>query len=402
MPKGLKIKSKQIKKVMDVGGSILSDISLPSLSFPIYVCLREQVIRFIKILNIIKNLDLHENQIIEIEDYVKYIEHDMEIAFRSYGEIKSGIMFPVRDIIMGKLNYKNLRDEDYPGIREFLNTEYNDSKKCNPVNIILVMCKNLTPYKKYIKNVEELDGKFLVRGASQKFDLIPQLSVNFSRLYINSDSEKTKQTILMVLNKLYDIGRKAFLAISEPDTDPNDICQFIVSQLDNLRGKLPRCNAAFDLIAGKTELLRKNFKSYHMDSMISGNKAMFVEHFLSDIKSDMAEESGSLELKMQLRDIIDVVRNSQPKNSKSEGLFAAVERKLTEFKTSSISGDYDDEESDDEESDDEESDEDANSVIITDNENNNLHIDNDQTTDYVEITTNGEIYQPNDDQLSTN
>ena len=226
------------------------------------------------------------------------------------------------------------------------------AKKCSLVNTIVVVCKNLVPYKKSLHDQANLRDKFLVKDGGMSLCPLPDLpQVNFKQIYIDDRlTADNKKFVLVVLHKLYSIGHDVYEAVSSPDVDVGEFVQVIMSSIGEVRKHIPRCDQAFDKILESVDLLRGNFGSYYKDYVASSNPTIIMENFVLDVSKNT---KASPQVTGQFRRIIQHYRtmaSQQSGNPKLQSLFKQVDANFQELESKSKEADEDEEDSSDEES----------------------------------------------------
>ena len=200
------------------------------------------------------------------------------------------------------------------------------AKKCNLVNIILVACKNLVKHKASLQDQAALKDGFLL-GAGLSFAPLPDLvQVNFKQIYTDSRLSAAERTfVLMVLHKMLAISHDMYEAVSTPDIDIDEFISVIMSSIDEVKKRIPRCDQAFDKIVDSVGLLKGNFGGYYKDFTASGNPTVIMENFVLDVSKTA---KGSPSITAQFRKIIAHYRklaSEQRTNPKLQSLFEQVD-----------------------------------------------------------------------------
>jgi hypothetical protein len=221
-----------------------------------------------------------------------------------------------------------------PEIKKEFSIVFNKLKKCNIINIIIVTCKNLLIYKKYIEDKDKISDLFLTKTAGNVIAPFPDFSeLNFKRIY-NDDSlsANDKSFVLMFISKLYEVSYNVYETLSDPDVDVNEFVFIILNSIDSVKKHIPRCNDAFDKIIESVDVLKSNFNDYYKDFIASSNPAIIMEHFVLDVAKNT---KPTPKLTAQFRKIITHYRDVASKNSsmdpRLQTLFKTVDKNFEEL-----------------------------------------------------------------------
>jgi len=242
---------------------------------------------------------------------------------------------PVSDEFASATDTAPYFPDDYnkvpPEVLEVFKTVFTNVKNCSLVNTIIVTCKNLTAHKKSLENPEALKDRFLLKAGSL-YRPLPDLSLNFKQLYIDDRlGPNDRAFILAVLHKMYVIGHDLYKAVTAPDIDVSEFVGVIMGSVDKVRGKIPRCDEAFNKIVESVDLLKNNFGDYYKDYAASGNTSIIMENFVLDVSKT---SNTSPKVTAQFRKIITHYRKmsqQQPANSKLKSLFNQVDANFAEL-----------------------------------------------------------------------
>lgn len=212
------------------------------------------------------------------------------------------------------------------------NEVFKVAKKCNLTNIIIITCKNLISYKKYLQDQNALSDKFLLKTGGISFCPLEGLQLNFKQMYIDDRlSADDKNFLLVILHKMMTIGHDVYEALSAPDVDVDEFVGVIMTSLDEVKKHIPRCDQAFQKIADSVSLLKGNFGDYYKDYTASGNPTIIMENFVLDVSKNT---NSSPQVTAQFRKIISHYRklsSQQASNPKLKSLFAQVDANFQEL-----------------------------------------------------------------------
>ncbi len=213
-------------------------------------------------------------------------------------------------------------------------------KRCSLVNVVVLTCSNLVKHKKALQDAKALNPKFLTKDAGLSFCPLPDLPVNFRKLYIDGSlTVDDRQYLMVVLHKLYAIGHDVYEAVSAPDVNVNDFVEVIMGSIGDVQKHIPRCEAAFKKIIESVDLLKGNFGDYYKDFTASGNPTIIMENFVVDVSKNT---KSSPAVTAQFRRIIAHYRKlaaQQATNPKLKSLFAQVDANFKELEKKSKEAD---------------------------------------------------------------
>jgi hypothetical protein len=329
----MKIKSKVIcktinnKDILDTFQELLgtsdSNACLP-IAYPKYLKMKNHIQRFLKLMQTLRENNLmnyFEDIKTSLNNYITSLEKDFSESFNS-PDLEQ-YCDPMQDTLAGH-NYGNVP----PNIKSTFSEIFNDMKKCNIVNIIIVTCNNLLPYRKHFENKDNLSELFLTKTAGNIVNPVAELpELNFKKIY-NEDSlsASEKSFILMFIAKLYEISFNVYETLSSPDVDVNEFVAIILNSIDTVKKHIPRCNDAFDKIVESVDILKTNFTGYYKDFMASSNPAIIMENFVLDVSKNT---KASPRVTAQFRKIITYYRNIASKHvtdPKLQTLFKHVDK----------------------------------------------------------------------------
>lgn len=173
--------------------------------------------------------------------------------------------------------------EDCSEIDSFL--DFYISYKENVVeNTILKTCSNLSPHAHFL---ESKSAEF-IENAESEFYPIEDLNINFKLLYLDPCANKLdKKLIILVLHKMYCIGKDMYNIMCKPDVDPEIFVRAVESSMAELSKKVSRCDEAFAKILSSTHILRDNFEIYYKDFVETKNDGIIIEKFMADVSKSV-------------------------------------------------------------------------------------------------------------------
>jgi len=297
---------------------------------PKYDKLKSNVERFIRILIMFKESTIMAKFSDIKEKLIKYIESlekDLHASFNA-PDLNQYLVY----------NKSTLAGDNYAIIDSDIKKEFSNVfvklKYCNIINIIIVTCKNLLLYKKYIEDKDKVSDLFLTKTSGNIVAPLPDFTeLNFKRIYNDTLLNAVDRNfILIFLSKLYEISYKVYETLSEPDMDVNEFVILILNSIDIVKKHIPRCTEAFDKIVESVDLLKTNFNGYYKDFIASNNPAIIMEHFVLDVAKTT---KPSPTLTAQFRKIITHYRNIASKSSNNDprlqSLFKHVDENFEEL-----------------------------------------------------------------------
>ena len=381
----MKIKSKVIsstinnKDILDTFQELLgtseTNACLP-VAHPKYVKLQTHVNRFIRLLSMYRE----STALSKFPDIKKLLATYIESLEKNFNE---SFIAPDLEQFCVKTE-ETLAGHNYNSVPPETKIEFSkvftSVKKCNIVNIIIVTCKNLLPYKKHIEDKNNLTDSFITKTPGNVINPLPDFpQMNFKRIY-NDDilDNNDKSFVLMVLSKLYEISYNVYEVLSSPDVDVNEFVAVILNSVDQIKKHIPRCNEAFDKIVESVDILKVNFNSYYKDFLSSNNNAAIImENFVLDVSKTA---KATPKLTAQFRTIISHYRKVATQSNtdpRLKTLFKHVEKNFNELEK------YQNEDSDAEEDEDDDG--------LEENENNmDTNTENTDTTIEIAENTNEE------------
>ena len=335
----MKIRSKVVKSTInnkdiletfqELLGTSETNVCLP-VAHPKYVKLQNHINRFIRLLVMFKD-SLLMTKFPDIKDpFSNYID-SLEKSFNESFIAPDLEQFCIKeqDTLAGH-NYKAVP----PDVKTEFSKVFTNVKKSNIVNIIIVTCKNLMQYKKYIEDKGQLNDMFLTRSAGNIFSPLPDFTqMNFKKIYNNNIlNDSDKHFIMMFISKMYEISYNTYEALSSPDVDVNEFVAVILNSIDQIKKHIPRCNEAFDKIVESVDILKSNFDGYYKDFLASNNNAAIImENFVLDVSKNT---KATPRITMQFRTIISYYRKMAAQTGSDprlKTLFKHVEKNFNEL-----------------------------------------------------------------------
>lgn len=242
----------------------------------------------------------------------------------------------------------NVKREQYASDEEFneaFSKSYIAMKEHKLINLFIGICNELICYKKYIELLEILDEKFIINMPGTDFaPLVGITSFNIKEFVtylraeiIDSTDVKHKEIsrrmiklIMLVLHKLYVISYKIYKEVTSADIDVNEFVKVIMSNIQEVKKKIPRCEKAFKKIEQSVHLLKEKFGDYYKDFIVTKNQTIIMENFVLDVAK---QTNTDIETTRQFKEIIKYYRKvaaQQPggNNPKLSALLSKMESSI--------------------------------------------------------------------------
>ena len=202
-------------------------------------------------------------------------------------------------------------------IKENFSKSYTDMKVSAIVNVFIVMCDSMAPYRKNFKDSEKLDHKFIICMADTEWCPFPFSRFNAKTLFdIQGVGEHTINFFMTVLNKAYEFSYGLYEILSSPDVDIDAFVDLIRENLEAIQKipELSRCGRAFAKIYKSLDLLRTNFGDYYKDFLSTQDNTVIIQNFILDVSK---QTGADIQLTGQFRKIIMYYRKISNSNGVS-------------------------------------------------------------------------------------
>ena len=211
-----------------------------------------------------------------------------------------------------------LYDTDNPHAKEEL-TKYIETvskkylalKNDKVVKNLVIVCKDLSAFSKFIKNTDKLSAQFIHDSPEPDMCILRKITqLPFKQLYLSEKLAKVpgaQAYILTFLHMFLKETQQVFEMLSSPDIDIDKFVTIISSGLDKMKShpELRGCTDAFEKIRRSTSMLKDNFGSYYGDFMASNNPNIIMENFISDVSRKV---DGNIRLVSQFKRIMGFYR----------------------------------------------------------------------------------------------
>jgi hypothetical protein len=289
--------------------------------YPKYEKLKTAIRRYVKLFDLLS-----------IANAVKRNKNILEYTLKYVSDLKlvTETMFQVRDLTkMEQIDPSTLPKDD----QVMILNNYKQIKDSKLVESIILTCKNLIRYRKYLEKQGELSDKFILKMPGLQYSPIyGATGINFKILYSDITLKpEDKSYLLTILHKLYTISHEIYEILTSPDIDIEEFVTIIMSSVDDVRKQIPRCDDAFNKILESVDLLRHNFGDYYKDFVSSNNSSVIMENFIIDVSENT---NPSPKLTAQFRKIISHYRkiaSQQNNNPKLKMLFSHIDKNFQEL-----------------------------------------------------------------------
>lgn len=176
---------------------------------------------------------------------------------------------------------------------------------------LVIVCKDLSVYSKYIKNTDKLSAQFIHESADPDLSILKKITqLPFKQLYLSEKMTKLASAQSYILSFLHAFLKETQLVyemLSSPDIDIDKFVVIISDGLNTLKKhpELRGCDDAFKKILNSTNMLKENFNTYYGDFMASNNPNIIMEEFISDVSRKV---EGNRRLVFQFRKIMGYYR----------------------------------------------------------------------------------------------
>ncbi len=175
----------------------------------------------------------------------------------------------------------------------------------------------------------KLSSSFIRKSIGHVLNLFSFSSIDFKGIDLSPlVDKKMRQYVLFTLYLVYTKCDEIYKLVTSPDVDVAKFSEALVSNIDSIRKRIPRCDEAFNKIKESVELLQGNFGGYYKDFISSQNPGIIVEHFVLDVAKD---SKANAKVTRQFRQIIQFYKKhmaGQIKDPKLQRIFSLVGKNL--------------------------------------------------------------------------
>lgn len=208
--------------------------------------------------------------------------------------------------------------------KEEFSKVYDNVKKSNIVNLLIMTCDNLIQHKSKINiSIEQipLQYKYFVNMAGEGFVPFPFAdSFNLKDVLTELCQDEAQnmsnvKLVIITLNKILSMSYTLYRLVTEPDIDVDAFVEVMRNNIKEVKKHIPRCDKAFDKILDSVEMLKDNFGGYYRDFVESKQSTIIMENFILDVSKSTKTD---LETSRQFKQIISFYRKNAQNFSKNE------------------------------------------------------------------------------------
>ena len=171
----------------------------------------------------------------------------------------------------------------YENDKSKLTEAYMAFKRKPCIQVLHRLLKSMEPYH---MQMETKGGNFVLDNYDQSCK--PIIEISDFDLYPIWDSipKVGREDIMHKFKQIYKYLKQTVKILKKPDVDIHEVSKTFIVAIDSVRGQIPRCNEAFDIIASKVHLLAENFGDYYENFVETGNSSIFFQEFIMDVAKD--------------------------------------------------------------------------------------------------------------------
>lgn len=212
---------------------------------------------------------------------------------------------------------------------------YEAAKKSKLVNIFILTCDRLIPYKQNFNDLEKLNPNFIVCMSLPEWRPFAFSNLNFKQLFIQTSlQDNGKRFFMTVLYKIFTLTHQLWQETVSPDIDVDQFVNVIMDNMEEIKKRAPelsRCGKAFKKIADSVQLLKSNFTSYYRDFIETKDSTVMMQNFIIDVSKQTGSDP---EVMREFREIIKYykkIAKQQPNNPKMKALFDKVSESFSQL-----------------------------------------------------------------------
>lgn len=212
--------------------------------------------------------------------------------------------------------------------------DYKSVKNCVQIKQVVMMCKHLIPYKRYIGDKTTLTDRWIHEHPDSGFVIFDFTNLDLKQLFQNHKFRDVhRKYVLTVFNMLYTKSHDIYEVLTSPDMDVSRFKNIILNSIDSIKSipELNRCKEAFGKITDSIQLLETNFDDYFKDMTTSGNASTLIESFIIDVSKN---QTMSPTLMGQFRKIIAYYKShtqTKVNDPRVKALFDSLNKKMGIF-----------------------------------------------------------------------
>lgn len=267
MPKGTQDDTNMLNSMFEqMTGSSNAE---PDVILPKIISINTQIIKFNKLFSLLLNLTEFRSSFMEYDNWFVEIQ---EFLVKLLESTKVDIT-------------KKYTDEDYKMYDEKqLNAIYKSLKENKFTKVLVITSSNLSKYKKYIEDPQNLDDSFINREPGLSLQPLTFSNLDLKIMWHSDNiTQQSKKYMLSILSHTYKIGVSVYDTITSPDIDIKKFSSVLIKSISQMKKQIPRCDKAFDIIENSVKMLEGNFKDYYKNSVESENPSVIIESFIIDV-----------------------------------------------------------------------------------------------------------------------
>ena len=193
-----------------------------------------------------------------------------------------------------------------------VNLLYKKLKNTKAVQTIVIVSSNLSKYKKYLSDKNNLGDEFIKREPGLSLKPLSFTNLDLKVLWASDRLNSiAKKYILNILSQTYTIGHRVYQIITSPDIDIKKFSSVLINNIEKMKKQIPRCNKAFDIIANSVNMLESNFDGYYKTSVEAENPSIIIESFIIDVSMSQKANASTTS---QFRKIIMFMKRQTSNN----------------------------------------------------------------------------------------
>lgn len=260
----------------------------------------------------------------KIKAVIKLLNFSVEDTFSKFGDQKicsDQILAYCKTL--SEINFLDVKDNSEENRKEMAK-HYVKLKSNNDIRFLVLTCKNLITYKKYLNDVAD-NGSFILREPGFTFSPFSFSDLNIKAIWQNKNiTMKIKRYILTVMRIILNNCLVIYKTLTSPDVDVSEFSEIIVKSIAAIKKQIPRCDKAFTQIENSISLLENNFDGYYKDFIQSQNPSTIIESFVIDVSDSTKADTQTTR---QFRKIINFYREKTQgkiKDPKLKAVFDAL------------------------------------------------------------------------------
>lgn len=233
--------------------------------------------KLIKLQSLLSKYSKVFNLLLSFDDFIKVFNEYHE----EFNDIKN-----FTNCIKNIINVdENLSSDELEKMNvDSVNMLYKTLKEKEEIQTVIITSSNLKNYKRYISDKNNLKDDFIKREPGISLTPFHFTKLDLKKLWASDKlTIMAKKFILSILNHSYVIGHDIYETVTSPDIDIKKFSRVLISNIDNMKKTIPRCDKAFNIIRDSVELLEDNFKGYYKNSIEAENPSIIIESFIVDV-----------------------------------------------------------------------------------------------------------------------